>query len=333
MCCCGRGRDEMNPETFCGWVCFVMVTALIFGGYVSFVGLIWVPRTPDPGAIVLIIVWHVLFLLTLSSYFRAVFTDPGGVPDSWKDGKFACRALGRPESDVDQLRFCSICAVFKPDRTHHCSVCKRCVLKMDHHCPWVNNCVGFANYKYFTLFVIYVAMLCTLCFFGSLSRVLSAFSDGPSGSEIFIIVIFIASGFFALMTVGLSFFHIQLIYHNTTTLESMHFSPHRRRQIRATPVDPSPFEPNSSGHGTVTLVTPPPAPQYIPSWRFDLGCRGNFSQVFGESGCLWAILPTRPAHYDDPDGGIVFPSYQSYHGAATVPHAGSAPSTELNSPV
>lgn len=58
------------------------------------------------------------------------------------------------------MRFCEKCQLIKPDRAHHCSVCGTCVLKMDHHCPWVNNCVGFHNYKFFMLFLAYALLYC-----------------------------------------------------------------------------------------------------------------------------------------------------------------------------
>lgn len=61
---------------------------------------------------------------------------------------------------IAAIRFCERCVLIKPDRAHHCSVCGTCVLKMDHHCPWVNNCVGFHNYKFFMLFLAYALLYC-----------------------------------------------------------------------------------------------------------------------------------------------------------------------------
>jgi palmitoyltransferase len=63
-------------------------------------------------------------------------------------------------SNAKNLPFCKICNVVKPLRTHHCSICKKCHIRMDHHCPWVNNCIGFSNFRYFALFLFYLLILC-----------------------------------------------------------------------------------------------------------------------------------------------------------------------------
>lgn len=53
------------------------------------------------------------------------------------------------------FRYCYICRLIKPDRSHHCSSCGFCVLKFDHHCPWINKCISNSNYKYFLLYLFY----------------------------------------------------------------------------------------------------------------------------------------------------------------------------------
>lgn len=53
---------------------------------------------------------------------------------------------------------CRTCKEIKPARTSHCQMCNECVFAMDHHCPWVNNCLGAENYRYFILFISYLAV-------------------------------------------------------------------------------------------------------------------------------------------------------------------------------
>ena len=63
---------------------------------------------------------------------------------------------GRGLVDVKAYGFCKKCRSPRPPRTHHCHICRKCVLAMDHHCPWMNNCVGYYNYRYFLLFLMHL---------------------------------------------------------------------------------------------------------------------------------------------------------------------------------
>ncbi|GAA5916714.1 DHHC family palmitoyltransferase [Sporobolomyces salmoneus] len=122
-------------------------------------------------------------------------------------------------------RFCRKCNILKPDRAHHCSTCQRCVLKMDHHCPWLGGgCAGYANYKFFLLFLLYTGALgiyiACVCFYSLVNYT----SNEPSGFEmapiswalaaLFGIIFGSATGLFGL-------YHLYLAANNRTTIEAM----------------------------------------------------------------------------------------------------------------
>ena len=119
--------------------------------------------------------------MLLWSYFTAVFTDPGSVPEHFSRELVVVGDSLEAGASTGQgaLGYCPKCGNVKPPRCHHCSVCKaklniaayalfclvlqvtnvcyagqRCVLKMDHHCVWIVNCVGARNYKFFLLFLV-----------------------------------------------------------------------------------------------------------------------------------------------------------------------------------
>jgi len=133
------------------------------------------------------IVFAYIFLLTLSSFLHAAFSDPGVLPRNlhphpelesdrdplaigppsteWVMVKTfpSTQQKKNPEGNAEAgqqttamevpTKFCKTCQIWRPPRTHHCRICDACMETQDHHCVWLNNCVGRRNYRYFFAFV------------------------------------------------------------------------------------------------------------------------------------------------------------------------------------
>jgi len=207
--------------------------------------------------------WHISVFLTLTSYFRCMFTDPGGVPLELSKGE-----------TQEKEKWCNKCDKFKPARTHHCSICRTCVLKMDHHCPWVNNCVGFRNYKFFCLFLMYVTVVALWFVAAAIPYIWASHFRISSPTDLQLLVLFIVCLTFGLALTCFASAHFNYALKNLTTLESF-----------------------SKG------LNP-----------YDLGYRGNWSQVFGNSPVFW-FLPVRTSNGD----GINYPTLPNNTQNTTTP--------------
>ena len=178
------------------------------------------------------------FGLLLTSYLRAVFTSPGFVdPALWRSKPVVVDEAPATHSEpavsrvtrAGDLRYCSRCALYKPDDAHHCSDCGRCVAKMDHHCPWINNCVGRDNEKFFLLFIVYVPVsaayiIASIGMYYSISGTAPGFRRNHVGN----FIIALAAGTFGLVLGFFGLFHAHLIATSQTTLDHK-FSTERQR--------------------------------------------------------------------------------------------------------
>ena len=234
--------------------------------------------------VALLVLYHAVGLLFASSFAKTIRTPPGRAPPSYRltDDQVDSLSAAKSEAEWKQMlervanaapgpvrqrsvqgaaRFCEVCRVIKPDRAHHCSVCECCVLKMDHHCPWVNNCVGYANYKFFYLFLVYAYAYC-LILIGSMAKYVVALLLGleaVDNSEMVsyhLLFIFVIAALFFLFLSSLFWYHTFLLLRNRTTLE----------QFRAP---------------TFTYGADDSA--------FDLGKAENFKQVFGDRPLGWFV--------------------------------------------
>ena len=180
-------------------------------------------------------------------------TDPTGQPSSIEQSPMpiAVAYQGHPNnpylfpdlmpavtsSSVRLTRLCRVCLSVKPERCHHCSSCGACILKMDHHCPWIDNCVGFRNYKYFFLFIAYTVAFAGFMLGTTIPRLVNDYNTSDSGSSrsVIYITLIVITGLFGLATLVLLAYHSYLLAVNRTTIENISIgnvkSLQRRRRL------------------------------------------------------------------------------------------------------
>eukprot|EP01065_Artemidia_motanka_P038685 TRINITY_DN47540_c0_g1_i1.p1 TRINITY_DN47540_c0_g1~~TRINITY_DN47540_c0_g1_i1.p1 ORF type:complete len:375 (+),score=57.79 TRINITY_DN47540_c0_g1_i1:52-1125(+) len=223
-----------------------------------------------PAAVFSIAVFHILLGLMLVSYVQVIVTDAGGVPEWWVNAVME-------HSGAVAHEYCKKTCGPKPPRSHYDRLTQRLVLNMDHFCPWVANTVGFYNRKFFVLFLVYCSMTClwaagsmvlvfptqTLPWVAAGRRCRPAFIRGtvsrttcpptPPSTPTFQSLMLVALLFdttFGLMLICFAAVHIQMALTNETTIEG------RRYNV--------PF-------------------------RYDVGRRRNWEQVFGTKPLLWFL--------------------------------------------
>ncbi|XP_009333471.1 PREDICTED: palmitoyltransferase ZDHHC2 [Pygoscelis adeliae] len=192
--------------------------------------------------VVCLVAYHIFFMLFVWSYWKTIFTLPMNPSKefhlSYSDkeslereprGESQQEVLRRAAKDLPiytrtmsgAIRYCDRCRLVKPDRCHHCSVCDKCILKMDHHCPWVNNCVGFSNYKFFLLFLAYSLLYCLFIAATDLQYFIKFWTNDlpDTQAKFHIMFLFFAAAMFSVSLSSLFGYHCWLVSKNKSTLE------------------------------------------------------------------------------------------------------------------
>ncbi|CAL5401181.1 unnamed protein product [Camellia sinensis] len=250
-----------------GSIMILLVLGVVGVTYYAVVVSNYGPALYDGGlasltALAVLILFHVLLVMLLWSYFAVVFTDPGSVPPNWRPVSDEERGETDPLTEAEfggmsadpvnpRIRYCRKCNQPKPPRCHHCSVCEWevCAENGPSLCVGCQLCGGI-ELQVFSSFPVLMHMFYTfletsVVTLSLLPHFLAFFSDGEipgtPGMLATTFLAFVLNLAFALSVLGFLIMHISLVAGNTTTIEA--------------------YEKKTT-----------------PKWRYDLGRKRNFEQ-------------------------------------------------------
>ncbi|KAI6706640.1 hypothetical protein NL676_009602 [Syzygium grande] len=210
-------------------------------------------------ALGVLILFHCLLVMLLWSYFSVVLTDPGSVPPNWRPSVDEERGESDPLNGSD---FSILQSDLSHRRIRFCRKCNQPKPPRCHHCSVCGRCVLKMDHHCvwvvncvgalnykYFLLFLFYTFLETSVVTLSLLPHFIAFF---SDGEIPGTPGTLATTFLAFRVLGFLVMHISLVAANTTTIEA--------------------YEKKTS-----------------PKWRYDLGRRKNFEQVFGTHRLYWFI--------------------------------------------
>ncbi|KAI7793720.1 hypothetical protein IRJ41_025255 [Triplophysa rosa] len=288
------------------WIPVIFINLVVCWSYYAYVVELCIYTIPNPEEqVIYLIVFHICFFMFIWSYWTAIISKPA-IPSKEfclpKAEKELYEKEERPEAQQEILkrvarelpvytrtgsgaiRYCDRCQLIKPDRCHHCSTCDKCVLKMDHHCPWVNNCIGFSNYKFFVLFLAYSMLYCVYISATVLQYFIKFWTNQlpQNHAKFHVLFLFFVAAMFFISILSLFSYHLWLVGKNRTTIEAFRAPVFRNG-------------PDKNG--------------------FTVGFRKNITQVFGDQKKYWCLpiysslgdgdtFPTRLVNTDSEQGNV-----------------------------
>ncbi|KAH9625911.1 hypothetical protein KSS87_023431 [Heliosperma pusillum] len=265
----------VNPFKYCsglrylGYLMIFMVLGIIVISYWAVVVISWGPTLVHGGVHALpsafiIVFFHILLVLLTWSYFMVVFQDPGSVPQNWRPILEGDLEEGSSSSQTHNVPSESLASAWPPSggrpAVAYCTKCQNAKPPRCHHCSVCQRCI--LKMDHHCVWVVYTLLETTLDTLVLLPNIINLLGEATKrsvspGNLAVMVLAFVLNLAFALSMLCFVIMHATLIWSNTTTIEVYE----KKREKKET----------------------------ASRWKYDLGWKRNFEQVFGTKKALWFL--------------------------------------------